>query len=38
MHSGFREFTGWNDINHQIMWVVKWALLDSMKLRHKMKL
>jgi hypothetical protein len=38
MHSDFREWKGWTDINHQIMWVVEWGLLDSMKLNHKMKL
>jgi hypothetical protein len=38
MHSEFWELKGWTDINHQSMWVVKWGLLDSMKLKHKMKL
>jgi hypothetical protein len=38
MHSEFWELKGWNDINHQTMWVVEWGLHDSMKLNHKMKL
>jgi hypothetical protein len=38
MHREFQELKGWTDINHQIMWVVEWGLLDSMKLKHKMKL
>jgi hypothetical protein len=38
MHSEFWELKGWNDINHQAMWVVEWGLHDSMKLKHKMKL
>jgi len=29
---------GWKDINLQTVWVVEWGLLDSMKLKHKMKL
>jgi hypothetical protein len=38
MHWEFRELNGWTDINHQTMHVVEWGLLDSMKLKHKMKL
>jgi hypothetical protein len=37
MHSEFRELKGWTDINRQTTWVVKWGLMDSMKLKHKMK-
>jgi hypothetical protein len=29
---------GWTDINNHTIWVVEWGLLDSMKLKHKMKL
>jgi hypothetical protein len=38
MHSEFRELKGWTDINCQTMWVVECVLLDSVKLKHKMKL
>jgi hypothetical protein len=38
MESELRELKGWTDINRQTMWVVEWALLDFMKLKHKMKL
>jgi hypothetical protein len=38
MHSEFWELKGWTDINRQTIWVVEWGLLDSMKLKHKMKL
>jgi hypothetical protein len=38
IHSEFWELNGWPDINHQTMWVVKWGLLVSMKLKHKMKI
>jgi hypothetical protein len=38
MHSEFRELKGWTDISHQIMWLVEWGFLDSLKLNHKMKL
>jgi hypothetical protein len=38
MHSEFRELKGWTNINLQTMWVAEWGLLDSMKLKPKMKL
>jgi hypothetical protein len=37
MHSEFQELKGWTDINCQAMWVEEWGLLDSRKLKHKMK-
>jgi hypothetical protein len=37
VHSEFWELKSWTDINHQHMSVVEWGLLDSMKLKHKMK-
>jgi hypothetical protein len=38
MHSEFLELKGRIDIKHQTMWGVEWPLLDSMKLKYKMKL
>jgi hypothetical protein len=38
MHSEFWVLKCWTDINRQTMWVIKWGLLDSMILKHKMKL
>jgi hypothetical protein len=31
MHSEFWELKGWTDFNHQIMRLVKWGFLESMK-------
>jgi hypothetical protein len=38
MHNEFLELKCCTDINCQTIWVVELALLDSMKLIHKMKL
>jgi hypothetical protein len=38
MYSEFRELKGCTDINRQTMLVVEWGLLNSMKLKYKMKL
>jgi hypothetical protein len=37
MYSEFWELKDWTDINHQTTGVVEWGLLESMKLKHKMK-
>jgi hypothetical protein len=36
--SEFLDLKGCSDINHLTMWVLEWGLLNSMKLKHKMKL
>jgi hypothetical protein len=38
MHTEIWDFKCWTDFNQETMWVVQWGLLDSMKLKHKMKL